>query len=186
MTEKRRAGRIDRTTGRRGAERPSRRAGSVWRFVTRFALTWIGGYVVLRYLPGLETAWLTATRFTTDRLLDAVGSSYSVDGAGGILLRVSSLRIDTECTSLDATLLLVAVIASLSLRWTSRAGAMLAGAAMLWVVNLGRIVGLCLVMDHWPRGFDFMHLYLWQFATVLLIVTFVLPLMGKSTQEAWR
>jgi hypothetical protein len=41
---------------------------------------------------------------------------------------------------------------------------------MLWVYNLARILALALVLRFHPTWFEFVHVYLWQTLTLLVVL----------------
>jgi exosortase/archaeosortase family protein len=72
-------------------------------------------------------------------------------------------------------------IAAFPAPWRWKVGGLLAGAGLLWLYNMARILALVPVLAYRPQIFDFIHVYLWQ--TVTLLVVFALFLLWLKLQQ---
>jgi exosortase/archaeosortase family protein len=149
-------------------------------FVARFAGVWVVALLLLALVPRIEEA---AIRNTVGSLTAIAGWLGFTGNQVGDYLYIAgvSIRIVPDCTPLmPITSLWAALIAfPAPLAW--RAGGLLAGAAILWFYNLLRIYALMFVLAIRPGWFDFIHVYLWQ--TVTLIVVFALFVLWLHLQR---
>lgn len=157
------------------ARRPA--AGHVRRvigFVLRFAGYWLVALVVLALVPAVERWFVLATVGTLQVALRLLGVESS---AAGSLVEVghATLLIVPDCTSLMSTVALASAIGAFPGGVGRRLAGLVAGAALLWGYNVLRLLLLIAAMKWEPKVFDFMHVYLWQTVTVVVVsVLFVL------------
>lgn len=169
-----RAPRGGKTAGE-GRRRSRERGGSpaaerswVVGFVLRLLAGWAVAIGLLALAPGIERWAVTAT----------VGSI-------GVALRLASLCpeiLDTtirlgsvaliiipECTPVMPVLLLAIAMVSYpaTLRW--KLAGIGAGIVALWIFNVVRMLALFATLVWWPESFKFMHVYLWQSITLLVV-----------------
>jgi len=119
--------------------------------------------------------WLCRTvALHTHLLLNLVGEETRLYGAiVSAPLRAHSFDVIYACTSLPATLLLVAaVFAFPAASWRFRVLGILAGVALLYAVNLARLVVLFYCYVYWPDLYDRMHATVWQSLLVVVAVAF--------------
>src|SRR5436190_20049695 len=83
---------------------------------------------------------------------------------------MTTIEIVLDCTPLFPTLLLFGGILAFPARWRWRAIGVLAGATLLWLYNLIRIYALMAVLRFAPKQFDLAHVFLWQSATLLVLL----------------
>jgi len=120
-------------------------------------------------LPGIEqeAQLLTARSLGAFRLLGAeVEVSGTVVSLGG-----TAALIVPECTSLIPTILYGAAIVAFPSTWLWRLEGIFAGAAILWLYNVARIGMLALLRSANETFAKFMHLYLWQTITLVLVLS---------------
>jgi exosortase/archaeosortase family protein len=149
-------------------------------FLARFAGGWIAVLVLLSFVPGIEH-W--AVRHTISSLLfvthlarfnsQSFGTDISMSGV--------SLQIVPDCTPIMPTAALWIAIAAFPAPWRWRLGGLAIGATLLWVYNMARILALIPVLAKKPQLFEFIHVYLWQ--TVTLLVVFALFLLWLKLQQ---
>ena len=146
-----------------------RRHPAIPAFAVRAAGLWLIGAVCVTFVPGVERAAIAGTVASLAALLAAVHAHPSLAGAqlaaGGNVFRIVS-----ECTTLLPTVLLGGAILAWPAPIHARAVGSLACCAVLWLFNLVRIGVLMWVLEHWPRAFDFVHVYLWQTASLAVVV----------------
>jgi len=80
-----------------------------------------------------------------------------------------SVQIISECTSLMSTLLLSIAMAAYPTALGWKAIGLSVGIISIWVVNLIRVLALLAVLQWWPAGFEFVHVYLWQTGMLLAV-----------------
>jgi exosortase/archaeosortase family protein len=168
----------DRAEGRKAPRRAEVRA--VLGFLARFAGGWISILLLLAFVPAIEH-W--AVRQTLSSLLFVtrlfrLGSTVAGEGfsIGGV-----SVQIVPDCTPLMPTAALWIAIAAFPAPWRWRLAGLATGGFLLWLYNLGRILALIPVLAYRPQFFDFIHVYLWQ--TVTLLVVFALFLLWLRLQQ---
>lgn len=176
-------------TARSRAKARKRPAGSafgpgnpLW-FPARFLAIWLIAILALSAWPGLESWAIGATVESLRRILLAAGvpvvAQVGTIEAGGI-----SFKIVSDCTPLMPTILLWSGFLAFPTTWRWKALGLAAGAAVLWVYNLTRVLALFLVKGRWPQAFDFVHVYVWQSAT--LLVVFLLFLAWLGARARWE
>ena len=162
--------------------RPPRRAEvrAVLGFLARFAGGWVSILLLLAFVPAIER-W--AVRNTVSSLLFITHLFRLTSSAGGesILIGAVSIEIVPDCTPLMPTAALWIAIAAFPAPWRWRLAGLAAGALLLWLYNLARILALIPVLTYRPQLFDFIHVYLWQ--TVTLLVVFALFLLWLRLQQ---
>jgi exosortase/archaeosortase family protein len=152
----------------------------VLRFLLRFVGGWAIALVLLAFAPGVER-W--AVRHTIGSLLfvthllrargETFGDSVSLFGVW--------MQIVPDCTPLMPTTALWIAIAAFPGTWRRKIAGVAAGALLLWIYNLLRIFALVPVLAYRPQLFEFIHVYLWQ--TVTLLVVFGLFLLWLRLQS---
>jgi exosortase/archaeosortase family protein len=142
------------------------------RFVVKAATLMAVTYAILYFpYPGgsLPVRVLTGYLRLIARL-SAVGVSlfdHSVVANGDLVLGRFSLRIVLDCAALDAHALFASAVLAFPAPWRQRLLGVGAGAILLGVVNLGRIVSLYAIGLFWPGAFDLAHEELFQFGLIL-------------------
>ena len=165
--------------GTRKAPRPGE-VRAVLGFLGRFAGGWIATLVVLSFVPAIER-W--AVRHTISSLL-FVTHLFRVASAaagGAVMIAGVSIEIVPDCTPLMPTAALWIAIAAFPAPWRSRLLGLATGALLLWLYNMARILALVPVLAHRPEIFEFIHVYLWQ--TVTLLVVFAMFLLWLKLQQ---
>jgi exosortase/archaeosortase family protein len=157
------------------APQPPRRAEvrAVLGFLARFAGGWIATLVLLSLVPAID-GW--AVRRTIASLL-AVMHLFRVAcsaAAGSVRIAGVSIEIVPDCTPLMPTAALWIAIAAFPAPWRSKLVGLAAGAALLWLYNMARILALVPVLAYRPQLFEFIHVYMWQTFTLLVVFTLFL------------
>jgi exosortase/archaeosortase family protein len=148
-------------------------------FLARFAGGWVAALVLLALAPSIER-W--AVRSTISSLLFFTRLFRLQTVAGGDHLSIAgvSIQIVPDCTPLMPTVALWIAIAAFPAPWRGKLVGLAAGAFLLWLYNMARILALVPVLAHRPQLFEFIHVYLWQ--TVTLVVVFALFLVWLKLQ----
>jgi len=155
---------------------------ALW-FPARFLSIWLIMILVLSAWPSSES-WAIGATVESLRLvlLAAGGHPVAEDGmiqAGGV-----SFRIVSDCTPLMPTILLGSGILAFPATWRWKTLGLAAGALAMWAYNLMRVLALFVVKGRWPGAFDFVHVYVWQSAT--LLVVFMLFLAWIGARARWE
>ncbi len=159
-------GGTDRRPARSGPGPGASRA--VLGFVARFAAAWVIALVAVAFIPGIERWAVRATVASLSLVLRALSIHAIVEGVD-IQLARGSLDIVPDCTPLMPTIALWAALLAFpsSARW--KAAGALVGAAALWIYDLVRVLAMMAVIAWRPTWFDFVHVYLWQSVTVIVV-----------------
>lgn len=124
-------------------------------------------------LPGLwpsGVSWLVHATVQSLALARIVVPTMVQATNVGFAIGRTSIAIVPDCTPLSPTLLLVGGILAFPAHWKSKALGIAVGAIVVWAYNMVRIYLLMAVLRYAPAEFDLVHVYLWQTATLLLVV----------------
>jgi len=162
--------------------KPPRRAEvrAVLGFLARFAGGWISILMLLAFVPAIEH-WAVRNTISSLLFITRLFRLGSSTGGASVTIGGVSIEIVPDCTPLMPTAALWIAIAAFPAPWRWRLAGLAAGAFVLWLYNLARILALIPVLEHRPQLFDFIHVYLWQ--TVTLLVVFALFLLWLRLQQ---
>jgi exosortase/archaeosortase family protein len=164
----------------------ARRAASqraAWWFPVRFLAIWLVAILALSMGPGLESWAIRGTVEGVRLALLALGRHADVSDD---ILRLGAVQfqIVSDCTPLMPTMLYWAGCLAFPAPWRWKTLGIVIGAAALWIFNLARVVALFGVKSRWPEAFDFIHIYVWQSGT--LLVVFLLFLGWIGARDRWE
>jgi len=131
-----------------------------------FAIAAVWSLPVL--FPQLEHASVELTLRSLTLLRLAIAGVLRFDDV--IAFDGTSIRIASECTSLQSTLLFVGAVLAYPAPWRAKLLAGVLGTAALWLCNILRICALVAVLRWAPQVFDPVHVYLWQSVTPLTVM----------------
>lgn len=146
--------------------------------IVRFCLIFVGLLIALATIfPYLtdkfnpQVYWLNAaTAEVTGFFLKPFGMGTRVSGTI-ISLPNFSVEVVGECTGLYEMLIFLAAMIAYPAGWKKKLMGAALGIPFLYAVNIVRMV-LIMVVGNWsPKTFDFMHMYFWQVAMILIIVS---------------
>jgi archaeosortase B (VPXXXP-CTERM-specific) len=148
-----------------------------YKAIIRFCLIFLGLLIVLtttfpflsdKFNPQLT--WLmVVTADLTGFFLKLFGMTVNVSGRV-VSLNNFSMEVVGECTGLyEMLIFLAAMIAYPSSYKKKLIGAGL-GLPLLYVINIIRMMFIAIVGNWSPKSFDFMHMYFWQVAMILIIL----------------
>jgi len=150
-------------------EGTTRRSRTVFGFIGRFLAAWMAGLAILAMVPGVERWAIRATIESLGIAAHMLRVECAVSGAyvklGGV-----NLEIITDCTPVMPTLALWGAMLAFPAPAKWKLGGIGIGGTMLWVYNLARILALALVLRFHPTWFEFVHVYLWQTLTLLVVL----------------
>ena len=139
-------------------------------FLLRFVALWLGALLAISWVPGIE---VLAIRNTVATLGAAVALfAHHVHASGSVVsARGVSFEIVADCTPLMPAIVLGAACLAFPAHWRWRLAGVICGTVALWTYNQIRLLILFVVKWRWPAAFEFVHVYLWQ--TFTLIVVFL-------------
>lgn len=134
----------------------------------RFLLGWACALSVVSFVPEVERWAIHATLLSLGFVCRIFTRSVLVANPD-FVLGGTPVTISPDCTPLMPTAALwVAILAYPAPRRWKLTG-LLAGAGLLWLYNLGRILTTVSVLKTRPQWFEFVHVYLWQTVTVIAV-----------------
>ena len=137
-------------------------------FVGRFLAGLAVGQFAVVYFTPIE-GWAVRTTLASLRSFSLIGLPARVDGTS-FSVGPHAVTIIGDCTPLQPSLVLAAAILAYPSLLRFQLMGIVAGAAVLWGFNLLRIGALIAILTWAPKTFDFVHMYLWQTATLLLVL----------------
>jgi len=162
---------------------PGRAASrAVSHFVARFLAGWALVLGLNAWAPGFERGAIAPTISSLGVVARACGQSFRATGPS-IQIAGVGMQIVPDCTPLMPIAALVIAVVAFPAPWLWRLGGVLAGAAVLWIYNLVRIFALVPVLRNHPEWFDFIHVYLWQTATLLVVFGLFMAWLGLQRPQ---
>lgn len=162
----------------RGAPRRAE-VRAVLGFLARFAGGWVAALVLLALAPSIER-WAVGSTISSLLFCTRLFRVHTVAEGDHISIAGISIQIVPDCTPLMPTAALWIAIAAFPAPWRGKLLGLAAGAFLLWLYNMARIFALVPVLAYRPQLFEFIHVYLWQ--TVTLVVVFALFLVWLRFQ----
>ena len=145
------------------------------RFLLRFIII-----LAVLYVPLTIRQVDTAVVAPFSRLIAVVsGSLLNLIGQGvvvsGVVLDAAghAVSIQNGCNGIEAIVFLVAAILAFPATWRQRAIGLIAGIALIQILNLLRVITLFLINRYQPQMFELFHLAVWQ--TVIAVQLSVVP-----------
>ncbi len=122
------------------------------------------------------------------RILASIGGGiiglYESDvSTAGSVIRKGAFAVDIKrgCDGVVASILLIAACLAYPFSWRSRALGTLFGYALIFTLNMVRIVGLFLIGLHGSsETFEFFHVYVSQFAVIAITMVFWIFWAGRE------
>lgn len=108
-------------------------------------------------------------------IAEAAGAGANLLGAGatvtGTIIRLdrAALEINHECTGVFVLLVYAMFVLAYPAPWRQRLSGILAGAATLTLVNVGRLIALTWIASRKPDWFAYFHEYFFQGVFVALL-----------------
>jgi len=157
-----------RTIGKRG--RRQRGAPPIVGFVCRFIAAWVTGLALLALAPSVERWAIHATIASLGIVARVLRVEWTVSGSD-VGFAGAHLEIITDCTPIMPTLALWSAMFAFPAPLPWKLSGMAAVGGGLWVYNLARVLALAFVLRSRPSWFEFLHVYLWQSLTLLVVLT---------------
>jgi len=137
-------------------------------FVLRLLAGWAVAIGLLTLAPGIEQWAVTSTVGSVGGALRLVSLRPEIFGTT-IQLGSAALSIIPECTPVMPVLLLAIAMVAYPATGRWKLVGIGAGIVALWVFNVVRMIALLATLTWWPASFKFMHVYLWQSITLLVV-----------------
>lgn len=124
----------------------------------------------------LQTIWCakhilgplnSATAASSAWIMDLFGTETDHFGSQ-ILSEAGSVNIAEGCNSAYATIIFLGGVLAFPTGWRQKVAGVVIGVVALFVINLIRVVTLVYLSGSNKSLFDEAHLYLWQFAIILM------------------
>ena len=153
---------------------------------TRFMLRFLGAFAVLYFLVvyqfGDQTEAFLVETATVLPGAASIGLFFSGDNpvADGDIIRSSavSLKVLRGCEGTELYLLLVSAIFAFAASWRQKVPALVAGIALVFVLNQLRLVSLYAAVRDFQDYFQLVHVYI---APLVLIALLALAFLGWSS-----
>lgn len=149
-----------------------------YKTIIRFCLIFFGLLIILTTtFPFLSDKFNPQLTWLMDVTADITGLFLKFTG---LTIRVSgrvvslpnfSIEVIGECTGLYEMLIFLAALIAYPANWKRKLIGAVLGIPFLYVVNIIRMVFITIVGNWSPSTFDFMHMYFWQVAMILIIVS---------------
>ncbi|MCK4225001.1 MAG: exosortase H [candidate division Zixibacteria bacterium] len=166
-----------RKKSKRKVEAPKTKPKS-YKAIIRFCLIFLGLLVVLtttfpflsdKFNPQLT--WLmVVTADLTGFFLRLFGLAVRVSGRT-VSMPNFGIEVVGECTGLYEMLIFLAATIAYPANWKKKLIGAGLGIPFLYVINIIRMIFITLVANWSPKTFHFLHLYFWQVAMILIIVS---------------
>ncbi len=163
---------------RKGRVRSAKEKLRSHKAIIKFCLIFLGLLIILTTsFPFLSDAfnpqltWLmVVTADVTGFFLNLLGLSTRVSGR---IVSMPNFAIEVvgECTGLYEMLIFLAAMIAYPAGWKKKLIGAALGIPLLYVINVVRMVFITVVGNWSPQTFDFMHMYFWQVAMILIIVS---------------
>jgi exosortase H (IPTLxxWG-CTERM-specific) len=157
--------------------------------IVRFLLTFAGSVLVLSIL--LQLPWIQENvQYPYTRLiaqwngffLNAFHIPVTVEGT---VVREGNFAVEIRrgCDGLDVFILFFSALIAFPFPWKRMLLGLMYGTAIIFGLNLIRTVVLFLIGRKTDRAtFEFFHLYVWQFAIILVVMVFWIYWIGRDKQ----
>ena len=101
-------------------------------------------------------------------ILDLFGMHPNISGPV-VALNNFSITVVGECTGLIEMLIFLAAVMVYPARYKKKIEGLLLGIPLLYIFNIIRMLFIMIISNWNPKTFDFMHVYFWQVAGILII-----------------
>ena len=119
-------------------------------------------YAVIKFLTPAEQAELNGTYLTSPHV---------------------NFQIVRGCEGMEGMLLMISAICAFSIPWKDKLKGILYGIAFIYVFNLFRLVGLYYLMRYHVSAFNFVHLFIGQSITIILVSIFFIIWISRSMKK---
>ena len=160
-------------------KKAAKRPGSATRrpvilFLVRCLAYWGAALLLVSRVPAVEEAGVNLTLSTLQLVIGGFGQKVQRFGSA-LVAGSASIEIVSDCSPHMPFLIFAAVVLAFPASWRQRLLGILFGAVVIHLFNTVRILTLIWVLAWRQSWFDFVHVYLWQTGTILIVfATFAL------------
>ncbi|MGD9675814.1 MAG: archaeosortase/exosortase family protein [Candidatus Bipolaricaulia bacterium] len=129
-------------------------------------------------MAGVQRAFAVVT----SAILGVLGRGTEVHGTS-VISEQFGISVVTACTGWFATGLYVLAVLAYPATWKARLVGCVAGSAVLFAVNVVRLVSLYYVGVYWPGSLDVVHQVVWQSLVIAAVVAMWLLWAGWASSE---
>ncbi len=159
--------------------------GPVWRFGLKFAALMIlfYGLILTPCFDHLLYSYLTVNAWAANGILNVFGQDSHVSE---ITIRSARFAITVRrgCDAIEPSWFFCAALLAFPASLTKKIMGILAGAALLQVLNLVRIVTLYFIGLHYPRFFGPAHVEIWPVVFILVAIALWIGWIGWTKRPA--
>ncbi len=119
-------------------------------------------YAVIKFLTPFEEVVLNGTLLTSPHV---------------------NFEIVRGCEGMEGMLLMISAMCAFGIAWSDKFKGILCGLVFIYVFNLLRITCLYYLMAHYPRAFNFAHLFVGQSITIVLVSVFFILWISRSMKN---
>ena len=171
-------------------ERAARQAASARRvvlgFLARCLAYWGAALFAVSRLPSIEAFGIDATVKSVQALFSLLGMPVERHESA-LFVAGTSVEIVSDCSPHMPYLMFAAVVLAFPTTWKRRLLGLLLGAVLIHLFNTLRIMALIGVLAWRRPWFEFVHVYLFQTGTVVVVfVTFAVWLRTIATRPPPR
>jgi archaeosortase B (VPXXXP-CTERM-specific) len=145
--------------------------------IIRFCLIFLGLLLILTTtFPFLSGTFNPQLTWVMEVTADVTGfflrlSGMDVEVSGRIVSMPNfSIEVVGECTGVYEVLIFLAAMIAYPAGWVKKLVGAGLGIPLLYAVNVIRMVVITIIGNWSPETFDFLHLYFWQVAMILIIL----------------
>jgi exosortase/archaeosortase family protein len=138
-------------------------------FLLRFLLYWGALLAANALIPAIMSAAVAGTVASVLATLALFGVR-AISSEETIIVGSAAVRIVSECTPVFAFLTLSASLLAFPGSWRARLIGMAIALPALWLYNIVRVLVTLWVLSIAPQHFELVHGYLWQAATILVVI----------------
>ena len=130
-----------------------------------FYVFWLSDFCQNKILP----QFLSVNTQLSGFILNLFGQK--THASGDVLFSSSfSVRIARGCDGLEAMALFASTLLAFPARWNYKLVGFFSGIAVLFILNVVRIISLFLTGVYFPKVFEFMHVEVWQVLFILFAI----------------
>ncbi|MBF0551687.1 MAG: archaeosortase/exosortase family protein [Deltaproteobacteria bacterium] len=157
------------------------------RFCLLFVLFFFLAQLLYHHFRPTLTPYIVhrATAGVGSGVINLLAPSESTTALNGLIYSQKDgfkMIVGQGCDGVESLLLVIAALAAFDLRLKQKVGGILAGAGLIYVVNLTRIVGLYFTLRYRPDDFDFAHIYMGQTVVILVGLLFFVCWIHKFSR----
>lgn len=155
-------------------------------FVLGFAVLMVLFYAILLsefFQTGMQLSIISANAKISSFILNILGMQ-TVANKETISSAAYSISIARGCDALEAMALFASALLTFPARWKHKLIGFFGGIALLFSLNIVRVVSLYLVGLYYPKAFEFMHVEAWQVIFIIFAIGIWIFWIRWSRKEA--